>query len=786
MNRLSSAVAAGLLASVVMPAGPAVAADGGARSVTVCSSCADTTLQEGLARLAPGGTLRVLSGVYRGPVVVDKTVHLVGVGRPVIDAGGKGTVVQMREQAAGSSIEGFTVRNSGENPDHEDSGIVMEGPRQTVRNNRVEDVLFGINARKSDDSRIVGNVVTGKDDLPVGEKGDGIKVWYSQGIEISRNTAYHVRDNLMWFSHHSTIRDNHFYDSRYGVHFMWSDDTDIERNTFEGNSVATYFMFSHKVRMNRNVLRDNRGTTGVGIGLRDSDWVTAKDNVLTHNRVGLWLFASPSDPAKTDRFTGNLFGHNDIGVIAESVASGDVFSGNDFVDNLEQVGGSNEEDLSFKGIKWTENGRGNYWSDYAGYDGDGDGVGDSPYAPRKTFEGLTHGNENFALLFQSPAAKAIDWAANAFPVFNATVPFEDPKPATKPMTKATAVQVPEGSPMPMIGGAGGLTLAGLALVGAVRPRTRNTSKGRRQRSAPPASGSQAAAISVDRLHKAYGDAVILDDLSFEVRPGEVVALWGDNGVGKTTVLRCLLGLVSYQGEARIGGWLPRTHPREALAELGHVSQEPAFHADLTVTETLEFYSKLHGADLADRKRVLELVGLVNADGKKVSELSGGMHRKLAVATALLGEPRVLLLDEPTANLDRHSRRDLVALLRRLKDSGIAMVLATHQADEVLDLADRVLKLRPGKAATVVDTAVFRHGDADEEDTGRRMASLAVPEGRREEAARLLLDAGIPIEHGGVPVADAGVPAEAADVPDDVRAGIPADAPVDEGDKEVGA
>ena len=750
MIKLRLIVAAGLVAPAVLIPSPAAAADvevtsaagaalavpaaDTAGAVTVCPSCEVRTPQEGLARLASGGTLRVKPGRYPGHLIVDRPAHLVGIGNPVLDAGGNGTVVRLR--AAGSSIEGFTVQGSGTNHDREDTGISVEAARTTVRNNWLRDVLFGIYAKNADNSRIENNTVTGKN-LTMADKGDGIKVWYSPSITVTGNTTHGVRDNLMWFSSGCTVSNNHLLDGRYAIHLMWSDNCHISGNVAEHNSVGAYVMYSVTLHLTGNTFRDNRTSTGLGIGLRDTDSVTLTDNVLVHNRMGLNLFNTPRTAGTVNRFSKNLVAYNDLGVSSESTSKGDIFTGNDFIENVQQVGGDDEQSLA--GITWAKNGRGNYWSDYSGYDGDGDGVGDTAYAPRQTFENLVDANPDFALLSLSPAAKALDWAANAFPVFGSTTTINDPAPLTKPVTTAEAAKE-DGVTLPLLAGAGALALIGGVLVLAIRRPGRPGKSAKRNRpEGGQAPDAGAAAVSVTGLRKAYRDVTIVDDLTFEVDAGEAVALWGDNGAGKTTVLRCLLGLVRHQGEARIGGWSSRRHPREALARCGHVSQEPAFHSDLTLTETLDFYGRLRGADRAEQQRVLKIVGLLDSASKQVSALSGGMRRKLAVAVALLGAPRVLLLDEPTANLDQRSRRDLIALLRELKASGIAMVLATHQADEVLALADRVLKLTAGRSATKVDLAAFAKGQA-----GGEQLALMVPEARRDDAARLLLDAGIPV------------------------------------------
>ena len=334
------ALVLGAAAVVTAAAAPPAAADTGASTVTVCSSCTVRTVQEGLTRLAAGGTLRVEAGHYAGPFVVARSAHLVGVGNPLLDGGENGTVVRIN--APDSSISGFVVRGSGENPDTEDSGISVRAPRVSVLDNRVEDVLFGIYAKDADGADITGNTVGGKDDLSLGEKGDGIRVFNSPNTAVTDNTAQGVRDNLMWFSDHCTVSGNHLVGSRYGLHFMWSDDCTVTDNVSTGNTVGCYFMYSHGVTLTHNNFSDNRDNTGMGLGIHDGDNVIGNDNVLVGNRIGLDLFDSPTTLGVVNHFSGNVVGYNDVGLALETPSRGNVFSGNDFLDNVQQVEGDGQ------------------------------------------------------------------------------------------------------------------------------------------------------------------------------------------------------------------------------------------------------------------------------------------------------------------------------------------------------------------------------------------------------------------------------------------------------------
>ncbi|MBC8363994.1 MAG: ABC transporter ATP-binding protein [Actinobacteria bacterium] len=205
-------------------------------------------------------------------------------------------------------------------------------------------------------------------------------------------------------------------------------------------------------------------------------------------------------------------------------------------------------------------------------------------------------------------------------------------------------------------------------------------------------------IRVEHLTKAYRRNTVVDDLSFSVEGGESVALWGPNGAGKTTVIRCLLGLVGYTGRIEVGGLDARVHPKATRGLIGYVPQELGFYGDLTIAETLALSGDLRGLPRSRIGEVLGAVALEAEAGKRVCELSGGMRQRLGMAVALLPDPPVLLLDEPTSSLDVGSRRRMVSLLDSLRGPGRVLVITSHRVEEVGMLVDRVLALDSGRLA----------------------------------------------------------------------------------------
>lgn len=213
-------------------------------------------------------------------------------------------------------------------------------------------------------------------------------------------------------------------------------------------------------------------------------------------------------------------------------------------------------------------------------------------------------------------------------------------------------------------------------------------------------------LKIQNLDKKYGDFQAVKDMSFDVQPGEIFGLLGPNGAGKTSIISCIVTLqVPTAGSIQVFGQDPHKNPMVAKTQIGFVPQEIINHGYFSVYEILDFHSGFyHRQGNGDKiKYLLDRLGLWEHKDKKVRALSGGMKRRLLIAKALVHDPKLLLLDEPTAGVDIELRASLWSFVEELRQQGMSILLTTHYLEEAEQLCDRVGIIQNGQLKTVGDT-----------------------------------------------------------------------------------
>ena len=240
-------------------------------------------------------------------------------------------------------------------------------------------------------------------------------------------------------------------------------------------------------------------------------------------------------------------------------------------------------------------------------------------------------------------------------------------------------------------------------------------------------------IVIRNVTKRYGRREALAHVSLTLQSREVTLLLGANGAGKSTLLRCLLGITDYEGDISVDGLDPLADGCRVRSAIGYMPQSGGLHVDLSVRETMALYARIRQSSIERGETLLQEAGLGPHLDTLVGELSGGMRQRLGFAIALLPDPRILVLDEPSASLDAASRRWLAARLRAAAAEGRTVIVSTHGGQELLDAGDRAITLEAGRVVDVPDRECVRATD----QTTSVPAHVAARDGWRRRFARAL-------------------------------------------------
>ncbi len=378
----------------------------GAEVLSVGPGARFATIRSAVEAARSGDTIRVQPGTYEGNLALSMPLVLEGVGRPLIRGSGSGSVVLV--SAPGCTIRGFAVERSGGDLQREDSGILLKSDRNRVEDNELADVLYGIYLYRSGNNTLRRNVIRGRGELEIGERGAGLHLWDSPDNLLEGNTISEARDGLyIQNSPGNTILRNRVFRLRYGVHYMFSDNNSFEDNIFSENVAGAAIMYSNNISFRRNAFVHNRGFSSFGILFQDCERCLAEGNFIIDNATGIFMEA-----LRHSTFRGNAIAGNDVALQMFSSADENAFTGNNFVQNLsplQLIGRSTT-------THWSVDGRGNYWSDYEGYDLNGDGIGDVPHRIQNLFEYMEGNHPRLRIYLESPSAHALALAEKAFPV----------------------------------------------------------------------------------------------------------------------------------------------------------------------------------------------------------------------------------------------------------------------------------------------------------------------------------------------------------------------------------
>ena len=376
------------------------------------------SIQAAIHLAAPGDTIEVKRGHYRENLHIDKPLTLRGIQRPTLDGQGNGDVIRI--VAPRVTIEGFIIWNSGDHLGEQNAGVYIQpgADHAQVRNCDIAYNLFGLWIEKANDVRVENNLITGKRDYMSVRRGNGIQLYNTHRAQIIGNNISFVRDALyVDVSHNAVFRDNRLHHSRYGTHYMNAYD-----NVWQGNDTWMNRGGLALMEVRRLTVRNNRAwaNSDHGIMLRTIQDSTIEDNVVAGNQRGFFIY-----DAEYNTLRGNTVVDNVVGAHLWAGSKNNVVEGNDFILNREQVRYVGASDMP-----WGEK-AGNYWSNYLGWDRDGDGAGDVRYEANDLVDRLSWRHPMMKLLLASPAVQTLRLVGQQFPILRAPS-IVDPKPRMQP------------------------------------------------------------------------------------------------------------------------------------------------------------------------------------------------------------------------------------------------------------------------------------------------------------------------------------------------------------------
>lgn len=384
-------------------------------------------LARAIAGADPGDVLVLAPGRHDGPVTLDGPITIEGRSEALIEGDGTGSVIIVT--GSDVTVRGVEVRGSGSSHESIDSGIRLLPPaeRALIENNRVVGNLHGIDVHGAVDSIVRGNTIIGRTDHRMNDRGNGIYVWRAPGTLIEANDIRYGRDGIFVnASNQGTFRGNLFRDLRFAVHYMYANESEVSGNVSIGNHLGYALMFSNRITVHDNL---SLGDRAHGLMLNYANNADIRGNLVRGGAEKCTFIYN----AHRNHIEGNRFEGCDIGIHFTAGSERNTLTGNAFISNRNQV-----KYVGTRHIEWSADGRGNYWSDHAAFDLDGDDIADSAFRPNDLMDHILWSQPAAKLLLGSPAVQLVRWSQANFPAILPGGVVD-----SHPLTRAPEIVVPE-------------------------------------------------------------------------------------------------------------------------------------------------------------------------------------------------------------------------------------------------------------------------------------------------------------------------------------------------------
>jgi nitrous oxidase accessory protein len=376
-------------------------------AATIAVPAGGNRLAEAIAASAAGDLLLLAPGEHNAPVQIDHPLTLQGEPGAVIDAHGNGRTIEVT--ASGVTVRGLTIRGSGIGGRGTDAAIFLEknASHAVIEKNDIEGNLVGVYVHGAADSIVRGNTIVGRTDLHMNDRGNGVYVWNAPGVQVLDNDISGGRDGIFTIvSRKDIFRGNRLHNVRFAVHYMYTNDSEVSSNTSIGNHAGYVLMYSDRITVRDNVSDKDRT---YGFLLNYANMSQISDNaVLNGGQKCVFIYNANKNGIRR-----NWFEDCRIGIHFTAGSERNALSGNAFVNNQTQV-----KYVGTRSLDWSENGRGNYWSDNPAFDLNADGIADTAYRPNGIVDQIVWRYPAAKLLLNSPAMQLLHWAQAEFPAIH--------------------------------------------------------------------------------------------------------------------------------------------------------------------------------------------------------------------------------------------------------------------------------------------------------------------------------------------------------------------------------
>jgi len=382
-----------------------VIASNGANAKTIFITPKDN-IEKTINNAKNGDVISLGKGIYKENIKINKSITLTSTKKyeAIIDGSNKSSVI--RVTAPNVTIKNLTIKNSGSIVEDEDAGIYMAQTATSgiIKNNHIIDNIFGISLHGSSSVHVFDNFIKGSQNPHWAERGDGIRMWNVHNSLIENNEFKYGRDGIFLnTSTNNILRGNLLHDLRFAIHYMYDNYNKVVNNKSYNNHIGYALMFSNGIQAIGNVSLNDRD---YGIMFNFANKSIIKNNSIKNTKDKCaFLYNSNNNIIKDNYFAGC-----NIGIHYTAGSKNNHISGNAFISNRHQV-----KYVGTQYREWSENGRGNYWSDNTGFDLNKDGISDSVYRPNNISDKIMWKFPIAKLLFASPAMKALKWAQEQFP-----------------------------------------------------------------------------------------------------------------------------------------------------------------------------------------------------------------------------------------------------------------------------------------------------------------------------------------------------------------------------------